>query len=141
MSLERFCRKPVIDVRPDQTVFEAAQRMRSGHVGSVFVTDEEGGRPVGVLTDRDIVVRVVGVGLDPTTTAVGDVMTPSPITLRTDESIDVALFRMRKKGIRRLPIVDRQGKLAGTVSLDDLLVLLSAELGQTAAVVRDNSGP
>ena len=141
MSLDRFCRKPVIDIRPDQTVFEAAQRMRSRHVGSVFVTDEEGGRPVGVLTDRDIVVRVVGAGLDPTTTAVGDVMTPSPITLRADESIDVALFRMREKGIRRLPIVDRQWKLVGTVSLDDLLVLLSAELGQTAAVVRDNSGP
>ena len=141
MSLERFCRKSLIDVRPDQTVLEAAQRMRSGHVGSVFVTDDEGGRPVGVLTDRDIVVRVVGPGLDPATTAVGSVMTPSPVTLRADETIDTALFRMRERGVRRLPIVDERGRLAGTVSLDDLLVLLSAELGQTAAVVRDNRGP
>lgn len=141
MSLERFCRKPLIDVRPDQTVLEAAQRMRSGHVGSVFVTDQEGGRPLGVLTDRDIVVRVVGAGLDPAATSVRDVMTPSPTTLRADESIDQALFRMREKGVRRLPIVDGRGKLTGTVSLDDLLVLLSAELGQTAAVVRDNRGP
>lgn len=141
MSLERFCRKPLIDVRPDHTALDAAQRMKSGHVGAVVVTDEEGGRPVGVLTDRDIVCRVVGAGLDPATTAVKQVMSSAPIVARVSDNIDDAVVQMRRAGVRRLPIVDEQGRLAGAVTLDDLVVLLSAELGQAAAAVRANRGP
>lgn len=141
MSLERFCRKPMIDVRPDQTVLEAADRMRAGHVGAVVVTNAEHGQPLGILTDRDIVCRVVSPGLDPAATTVRQVMSGAPVVMRAGDSIDQALHEMREKGVRRLPIVDEAGNLTGAVSLDDLVVLLSAELLQTAGVVRENRGP
>lgn len=141
MSLERFCRKFMIEVRPEATVREAAEKMKNHHVGAVVVTPSEHGKPVGILTDRDIVCRVVGDGLDPDRTAISQVMSQDPTVLHVDDSIDDALVTMRKQGIRRAPILDPEGALAGSVSLDDLVVMLSAELNQTAGVVRNNRGP
>lgn len=140
MSLTRFCRKPVAIIQPTQSVAEAAVAMRDRHVGALVVVQDDL-RPVGLLTDRDIVTRVVAGRKDPTAVPVSDVMSPELILARVEDSIDKTLFAFRQHGVRRLPIVDGQGRVAGLVSLDDLWVLLSAELDKTAATVRDNQGP
>jgi CBS domain-containing protein len=140
MSLARFCRKTVAVIQPSQSVAEAAEAMHDRHVGALVVVQGDL-RPVGVLTDRDIVTRVVAARKDPTAVSVADVMTPEPVTARVDDSLDRTLFTMRQRGVRRVPIIDPHGRVAGLVSLDDVLVLLAAELDQTAAAVRDNQGP
>ncbi|GMT99431.1 CBS domain-containing protein [Corallococcus caeni] len=140
MSLARFCRKTVAVILPGQSVAEAAQRMRDQHVGALVVVQDDL-RPVGVLTDRDIVTRLVAERRDATAVAISDVMSRAPAVMRVEDTLDQTLFAFRKQGVRRLPIVDGQGRVAGLVSLDDLLVLLSAELDQTAAAVRENQGP
>ncbi len=140
MSLERFCRKEIATVRVDDSVVRAAREMREKHVGAVVVVDRVG-RPVGMLTDRDVVCRVVGEARDPVTVAVESVMTPELVTVRRDGSIDEVAFAMRKTGVRRIPIVDAERKLVGLVAFDDLVVLLTAELGETVAALRDNKGP
>lgn len=140
MSLARFCRKTVALIQPSQSIAEAAERMRDQHVGALVVVEDDL-RPVGMLTDRDIVTRVVAERGDATFVAVSNVMTPRPAVARVTDSLDRTLFTLRERGVRRLPIVDEEGRVAGLVSLDDVLVLLSAELDQTAAAVRENQGP
>jgi CBS domain-containing protein len=140
MSLDRFCRKQVVTATANEDIDSVSHLMREAHVGAVVVVNE-GDRPVGIVTDRDIVCRVVANGLAPRSTRVADVMTRDPRVAYVQDTIDTAIFRMRQSGLRRLPIVDAAGKLAGLVSLDDLLVLLSAELGQAAGTVRGNAGP
>lgn len=140
MSLERFCRKDLVTIRPEDPVQWAAELMAERHVGSVVVVNPEG-RPLGILTDRDLVCRVMAKKLDPARTLVREVMSSSVSTIRSDETIDEALIQMRTLGTRRLPIVDAREATIGLLSLDDLVVLLSAELGQTAAVIRSNKGP
>lgn len=140
MSLARFCRKTVAIIQPTQSVAEAAEAMRDRHVGALVVVQGEL-RPVGMLTDRDIVTRVVAERKDPKAVSVGEVMSPEPAIAHVDDTLDRALFTLREQGVRRLPIVDEQGRVAGLVSLDDVLVLLSGELDQAAAAVRDNQGP
>ncbi|RKH35465.1 CBS domain-containing protein [Corallococcus praedator] len=140
MSLARFCRKKVAIIQPMQSVAEAAEQMRDRHVGALVVVGEEP-RPVGILTDRDIVTRVVAERKDARAVPVLDVMSPQPVVAHVDDRLDQTFITLRQLGVRRLPIVDGQGCLAGLVSLDDLLVLLAAELDQTAAVVRENRGP
>jgi CBS domain-containing protein len=140
MSLDRFCRKPLVTARPDKTVLEVAKEMEQLHVGSVIVVDAEQ-KPVGLLTDRDVVCRVVAKRLDPASVPVAEVMSRNVGTARANDLIDEVAFRMRQKGVRRMPVVDEQGRAVGMVTLDDLLVLFSAELGQTAAVIRANRGP
>lgn len=139
MSLDRFCRKSIATVSPSQTVSDAAHKMRTQHVGSVVAAVD--GRPVGILTDRDIVCRVLAEDRDPTNTPVQAVMTSSVAVVHNDDLIDEALLAMREKGVRRLPIVDGQGLLVGMVSLDDLMVLLSSEFNEAAHAVRSNKGP
>jgi signal-transduction protein with cAMP-binding, CBS, and nucleotidyltransferase domain len=140
MSLARFCRKPVALVLPEQSCAEAAEAMRDRHVGSLVVVREDL-RPVGILTDRDIVTRVVAQRRDPAAVSVGEVMTSDVALARVDSRLEEAVLTMRQRGVRRLPIVDGQGRVAGVVALDDILVLLSAELDLAAAAVRENAGP
>ena len=85
--------------------------------------------------------RVVAESKDPRALTVGEIMSPEPAVARVDDTLDRALFTLRKQGVRRLPIVDEQERVVGLVSLDDVLVLLAGELGQTAATVRENQGP
>jgi CBS domain-containing protein len=139
MSLERFCRKEVVTMSPKQTVRDAAFKMRDQHVGAVVVVEED--RPVGIVTDRDIVVRAVVDGRDPGTTSVGDVMSRSLKVVRADDKIDDAVSSIKAAGVRRLPIVDANGRMVGMVTLDDLVVLVAGELSVAAGAVRANRGP
>ncbi|MEW5854800.1 MAG: CBS domain-containing protein [Myxococcota bacterium] len=139
MSLERFCRKHIVSTTTQQSALEAAQRMNESHVGAVVVTDD--GKPVGMLTDRDLVMRVVAEGRDAARTPVGDIMSRDLAFVYDDDNIDSAAACMRQAGVRRLPILHHDGTLAGMVTLDDLMVLFSAELSTTAGAVRENRGP
>lgn len=138
MSLERFLRKRPIVAAPEESCAAVAGKMREHHVGAVVIVMGE--RPVGIVTDRDLVARVLAQGLPPEL-PVGEAMTPRPITVRTTDSIDAVAFAMRQSGVRRVPIVAPDGTLAGIVTLDDLYVLLSAELSTTAQAVVANRGP
>lgn len=138
MSLERFTRKEIATIAADRPVIEAAERMRTTHVGAVVVVDE--GRPVGMLTDRDLTLRILATGRSGTTPA-REVMSRNLVVARADESIDQAVFAMRRHGVRRLPIVDGGGALVGLVALDDLLVLLSGEISSVIQAVIGNRGP
>ena len=138
MSLQRFARKEMVVARPDETVAQVAARMKEGHVGAIVVVDDGG--PIGIVTDRDLVTRVLAQGASPAT-KIAMVMTTKPETLRVDAMLDEAVTRMKERGVRRLPLVDGEGHLVGMVALDDLIVLLAAEQTALANAVRANQGP
>lgn len=138
MSVGRICIREVDLAEPDESVQIAARRMNSRNVGSLMVLDKNA-RPVGIVTDRDLVVRVVGEGLDATETLVRDVMSKAPDCVHEDLAIEMALSQMRAGSYRRLPVVDQNGKLIGLVSLDDILDLLSEEFAEIGRLVRQES--
>ena len=125
MSLERFEHGAVV-AGMEETAQSVARKMRDFHVGSVVVT--RGAHPIGIITDRDLAIRVVAQGLDPSTTKVSEVVTHDPTTLSRDASIETAVRTMRARGVRRLPIVTDDGRIMGIVTADDLTVLLTQEL-------------
>jgi CBS domain-containing protein len=140
MSLSRFCRKKLVSLPPEASARDAAERMREHHVGAVIVT--EGEVPIGIVTDRDLVMRVIVARKDPATTAVREVMSGDVVTVREDEQLDDVVQRMRAAKVRRLPIVSAAGgRLVGVVALDDVAVLLAAELQEAASAVRGDRGP
>jgi CBS domain-containing protein len=106
-------------VSPDDTVAEAAQQMRDGDVGAIIVADN--GTVAGILTDRDIVVRVVADGKDPSSVRVGDVATRDVVTLTVDQTVEDAIRVLREQNVRRIPVV-QDGRPAGIVSIGDLAI-------------------
>jgi len=133
-----------ICVREVDTTFEAepvqvaAQRMHDRKVGTLVVVDEFQ-RPIGMLTDRDLAIRVVARGMDPFATTVGQVMTRGPRTVLQTSPIESALAVMRTTACRRLPVVDDDGKVVGLLSLDDILDLLAEEFGQIGKLLAAES--
>lgn len=119
----------------------AAQLMRENHVGCLVVVDEIGGKRVvvGMLTDRDIVTAVVAADLAPSALRVEDVMTTDLVTTREDDSLIDLMRTMRRKGVRRMPVVSQQDELLGIVTLDDVLAILAEELNLLVAAI-DSEG-
>jgi len=105
-------------IGPDETLQAAARHMRSRGVGMLVVADEVG--IVGLLTDRDLVTRAVAEGRDPGWSPVRTAMTPQAITCREDDDLPTAAHLMEEHVVRRLPVLDREGVLAGVLSVDDL---------------------
>jgi CBS domain-containing protein len=138
MNVGEFCSREVVVARRHTGVVEAARLMREHHVGSVVVIqDEPAGRvPVGVLTDRDIVVAAVAKEIDPAKLTVGDVMSVGALVLREQDGIADALRVMREKGVRRLPVVKNDGTLAGVLAIDDVLELVAEEMGSFVHTLR-----
>jgi CBS domain-containing protein len=106
-------------VEPSATLTEAARAMRDDDVGAVLVVD--GGTLAGIVTDRDIAVRVVAEGGDPDSTAVSEACTANPVTLSPDQSLDDAVRTMREQDVRRIPVV-QDGRPVGILSIGDLAV-------------------
>jgi CBS domain-containing protein len=104
--------------------------MRDKHVGSLIITDTNAGRvvPVGILTDRDIVIEVISRDISLNEVTVGDIMTYALLKVTEDESIFDIAQRMRARGVRRVPVISRLGELIGIIAADDILELLSEEL-------------
>lgn len=138
MSIARICQHDVDTVEAYESARTAAQRMATRSVGMLVVVDTRR-RPIGVLTDRDIALRCAGDGRDPATTPVTEIQSPSPQVVNASTEIEDALTLMRTHGIRRLPVVDARGELAGVVTLDDLLVSAADELWQMSHVIRRSS--
>ncbi len=108
-------------VRTSQTVAEAANNMRQMDVGSMIVVDDSG-TVVGIVTDRDIAVRVVAEGKDPQSTTVAEILSEAPVTLSSSDSVEQAIRLMRDRAIRRLPVVEEGGRPVGIVSIGDLAI-------------------
>jgi CBS domain-containing protein len=138
MPIGDVCVRDVAIGNKDMTVQDAAQLMRRHHVGNVVVAEEgPSGRkiPVGIVTDRDIVMSVVATALDPAVYTLGDVVTEALVTAHEDDGIFESLQRMRVHGVRRMPVVDQEGGLVGIVSVDDLIQLLSEEMSELAKLI------
>ena len=134
MPVGEICNRDVILVRREDTIFTAAKLMRQNHVGDVVVVDERGGSrlPVGIVTDRDLVVEIMATELDQKVITAGDIMIEELVTVKESLGVFEAIQYMRAKAVRRLPVVDEQGALVGILTLDDLLQLLSEELAAIA---------
>jgi CBS domain-containing protein len=134
----QFCNREVVIATRSESVLGAARRMREHHVGSIVVVEKTDGRtrPVGILTDRDIVIGPVASGIrDLDGLPVGEVMSATLVTASEDESLVDALKRMRSFGLRRLPVVDRDGGLQGIIAFDDLVELFSEEMTDLSDLV------
>ena len=134
MSVGRICTRYVDLADPEETVQAAARRMLERKVGTLVILDQAK-RPVGLLTDRDLVLRVLAPGQDPRQTSVGAVMTKEPKTVTEGTPIEQALVLMRSGAFRRLPVVGGDGTLVGLISLDDILSLLAEELREVGTLV------
>ncbi|MGX2039679.1 CBS domain-containing protein [Methylocaldum sp. MU1018] len=137
MSVGQFCNRDTVIVRKEDSIIDTAKLMREFHVGSAVVVEDSAGgtKPVGIITDRDLVIEIVATELDPNSVAVGDIMSYELITAREDDGLWETLQRMRVKGVRRIPVVDRQGLLAGILTCDDLLEILAGELAELAKII------
>src|SRR5688500_14549524 len=130
MPIGEICNRDTVVVKRDDTALEAAKLMRQHHVGDVIVVEERDGVtvPVGIVTDRDLVVEIMATGLDPDVITVGDIMEREVVTVNEGVGEFEAIHYRLSKTVRRLPVVDKDNALVGILTLDDLLELLSEEL-------------
>lgn len=136
MRVSELCTRSVSWCEPQTSVVDAARIMRETHLNNVIVAEQRNGRrfPLGVLTDRDIVIQIVAKEVDSKTVVVADIMSREIFTVDEDEPVREAAERMRFKGVRRLPVVDKQGAMIGVIAMEDLLRNLAEELTAIAAV-------
>jgi CBS domain-containing protein len=134
MPLIEMAARSVVTVEADCSLVEAARRMVESSVGSLVIADADRKKPLGIVTDRDLVVLLAR-GADPKRDTVAPLVRPGLETVSEGETLQHVTQKLRKHGIRRLPIVDEEGRLAGIVSLDDVLVLLGREMADLAMAV------
>lgn len=139
-SVGEYCSRKVVTARPDDSLLKVAQRMRQEHVGSVVVIrPSEDGRaePVGIVTDRDIVVRVLAqTDRHLEQVRADDIMARPVLTVDESDDLAEALSSLQLAGVRRLPVVDATGSLVGLLSIDDLICHMQGSLGQFAELLR-----
>ena len=138
MSIGKICTREVYLAEAEESTYSAAQRMREHSVGTLVVLDKDK-KPSGIVTDRDLVMKVIAEGKNPAEVKVSQVMTIHPRTLREDMPIEDGLHMMRGGQFRRLPVVDDKGALQGLVSIDDILELLAEELSQIAKIIESQT--
>ena len=127
MQVGEYCNREVVVVGAEDSVTEAARVMREYHVGDVVVVEEKYGKqsPVGILTDRDIVLEIVAEGADPENIRVGEAMSFELVTVGHDDDLMHAIETMRDKSVRRVPVIDANEALVGILAVDDLLDMCS----------------
>lgn len=137
MSIGEFCNREVVVAERNDSVLEAAQLMRQHHVGAlVVVATSDGTRvPVGIVTDRDLVIEVLAARLDPEIVLLGDLMIEPLCTVRERDGVFETMRRMREHGVRRVPVVDERGGLQGIVAIDDLIAVLAEEMTEFAKLI------
>ena len=128
----------VVTAHVDEPIALAAQRMRDQHVGDLVVVEDvgQGMRPIGMVTDRDLVVRVVATGADAAALRVRDVMTTDLVVIEEHLDVNDVLRRMVARGVRRVPVVNEAGRLQGILSYDDLVEWMAEQLTELVAVMR-----
>lgn len=122
MRVRDICNRKVVDIRATIPVSEAGKLMRKHHVGALVVVEKPNGErlPIGIITDRDIVISVVAAEIDPLSVTVADVMSRHPATCGENEELFDAIETMRNRGVRRLPVVNDKGGLVGMIAADDI---------------------
>ena len=137
MQLKELCVLDIACCHKDTTIAEAARLMRQHHTGDLIVIDESDGErePLGIVTDRDIVMEVVAKGRDPDCSQVHQLMAVPLVVASSSENVATAIDRMRTHGVRRLPIVDDNGAALGIITLDDLYRVLAEHTAALAAIV------
>lgn len=141
MSLQSYVRPRIVTLKTNTPVLDAARAIEENKIGAVMVHGKGG--LAGILTDRDLAIRVLGQGLDPKTTTVGEVMTEGVVALTPSDTQASAMHLMHKRNIRRIPLVE-DGRLVGIVTLDDLLLDEAAPMDRLAMIVQaqiDEGGP
>jgi CBS domain-containing protein len=138
MKVEQIYSRNVIHARRSCSLQEAAKLMREHHVGALLVTDEEQqpGRAIGIVTDRDLVLQAVAEGIGPKELTVGEVMSRGPITVPMSADIHEAMETMREHGVRRLAVSGGNAMLVGVVSLDDIVHVLAGEFATLDGIIR-----
>lgn len=138
MNVGQYCRCNVISIRASADVAEAAKLMRDEHVGFLVVFNEgdEIRKPVGVITDRDIVLQVTARDVKGHDVTVGDVMTRQPLIAREQDEFTDLLQAMRLAGIRRVPVVDSRGALTGVIATDDAIDLITGLLCDITGAIK-----
>lgn len=136
MAIGKICTRDTVIAGKDSTIVEVAKLMRQYHVGNVLiVTAQEGENvPVGIVTDRDLVVETLAQDLSPNAVTAGDIMSHEIVTARENDTLWDTVRQMRIKRVRRMPVVNQRGGLVGIVTLDDVLELLSDELAELAKI-------
>jgi predicted transcriptional regulator len=136
--IENICTQDVVTISQDRYMVEAVDLMLKKSVGCIVVVDSEDlmPMPVGILTDRDILMRVIAKGLSLEKMKISEVMTKTVVVVSSQTSINKALGMMRLNQVRRLPLINAQGELVGIVTLDDVLDFLADELNQLAQLVK-----
>lgn len=137
MTIGTICNRDTVFTTRNSSIVDAAQLMRDHHVGDLVVVDEQAGRrvPVGIVTDRDLVIEILARQVEPGSVTIGDIMSGELVTARESDGLFDTLQRMRAKGVRRVPVVDAGGALAGIVAVDDFLDLLAEEISALARLV------
>lgn len=139
MNIGELCNRTVVITCPEATVREAAQLMRRHHVGDLVVVEPQAdgsNEPVGIVTDRDLVIEAMATGADQDALPVSSVMTAELVTSRAEDDPADVLARMRSFGVRRMPIVDSAGALVGIMTYDDFIDWLAEELRELVGVAR-----
>jgi CBS domain-containing protein len=134
VSLEHLIQGPPKTMAPSASCVDAAQLMRDARIGAVIV--EENGVPQGIVTDRDLAIRLIAEQREPEKVQLRDIMSRHPIFVSKARSLDDAITTMRDLGIRRLPIVDEHGRLEGMLTMEDVLMLMAQQLGRLGGVIR-----
>ena len=137
MRLQDLASTIVAVVEPETSALVAAQLMRKHHVGALVVVDAlKKTHPVGILTDRDLVLALMAEELDPAIFTAGDIMSVEPVLATCDMDVMEGIELMRANGLRRLVVVDERGRLAGIATMEDLLELLANELSALTVALR-----
>ena len=141
MKIDDVCSRVVVVGLPATSVHEAARLLREHHVGALVVIDSrDRSRPKGIVTDRDMVVEVLAMGVDADKLTVADIMTRDIVTASSGDDVFETIRMMHSRGVRRVIVVDDAGALVGIASLDDLLELVAAGLtGLSGAIMGSRS--
>ena len=135
MSLQNYCRKPVVRISPETNITEACQLMEQNNIGCLIAERE--GKLCGIVTDRDIALRVTGAKCDPDKTKVKDIMTPDPIRISVDKDLHHLTALMHAYHVRRVPIVNGFDTTLGIVTLDDLIAQLGDEMADIGKAISE----
>ncbi len=138
MQVGEICSRQTIICKPQETVLEAVNQMHRYNVGSIVVveTDTKGNKPIGIVTDRDIMLKVVLPGLKSEEVKIADVMSSKLVVSRESDDVYDVLKKMRSKVVRRIPVVDNEEYLKGILTIDDVLEFFSKELGEIISLFK-----
>jgi len=137
MSLREFCKRPVVTISPRNTILEACRLLEERNIGCLVA--QENGKISGILTDRDIALKVTGERKDPQLTKVGEIMSQNPVRISVEKNLHDLTGLMHAHHVRRVPIVDGGDKALGIVTMDDLIALLADEMSDLGKTVSEGA--